>query len=153
MSNYNPVYWSVWTSQKFTQLNPTEKLVYLYLLTNEKTQPSGIYSILLKHIACDCEIELSEVEKTIDRMSHLGMIKYWKDENLIYIHKFFRYSKGMIKNPKNLNGPLKRQRELLKNVEAWKLFDAEFENEISLLNEALMKLQTNKDRNGDNINN
>lgn len=150
MGNYNPIYKALWTSQKFNQLNTTEKLVYLYLLTNEKTQQSGIYSILIKQIACDCELELTEVEQALDKMSELGMIKYWKDTGLLFIHKFFKYSKGMIKSPKNLDGTLKRQRELLKNVEVWELFDTEFENELSLINEALMKHQSNK--NGDNIN-
>ena len=124
----------------------------MYLLTNEKTQPSGIYSILLKHIACDCELQLSEVEKSIDKLSELGMIKYWKGENLIYIHKFFKYSNGTIKNNKILDGTLKRQRTLLNNAEAWELFDAEFEDILIAINDALMKLQTNKDKNENNIN-
>lgn len=80
------------------------------------------------------------------------MIKFYEDENLVFIHKYFKYSKGMIKNPKILDKTLTRERELINNPDVWQLFDMEFNQELELINEALMKYQTNKDNNENSYN-
>lgn len=143
MGNYNPVYKSLWTSQKFNLLDANEKLIFLYLLTNEKVKQTGIYNIMVKHIACECGLMLSETEKAINKMQEIRLIHYWNDENLIYICNFFRFSKGMIKNPKILAETINRQKELLANHSVWNLFDSDYAQEIQSINKALINHQTN----------
>lgn len=153
MGNYNPVYKTIWTSQKFNLLDASEKLIYLYLITNEKIKQTGVYNIMLKHIACECGLMLPDVEKSIKRMAKIRLISYWHEENLIYIPKFFRFSKGMIKNPKILAETIYRQKELLTNHSVWKLFDEEYQQEMQFINDALIKHQSNKDNNSSNSKN
>lgn len=126
-------------------LKPNEKLVFLYLLTNEKTQQTGIYQILPKQIACDCNLDLKTVTDAIDILINNSSITYWENESLIYIHKFFKFAKGMIKKPATLDATIRRQRELIKNAEAWKMFDCEYTEELASINEALINNQSNKD--------
>ena len=140
------------TEAEIIQKVSDEKYVYLYLLTNEKVKQTGIYNIMLKHIACECGLKLEDVEKIIPKMSDIGLIKYWSDENLIYIPKFFKYSKGMIKNPKILLETINRQKELLSNHPIWSIFDEEYSKEIQVINDLLIKNQTNKDNNNNNNN-
>lgn len=149
MGNYNPVYKSLWTSQKFNLLDANEKLIFLYLLTNEKVKQTGIYNIMVKHIACECGLMLPETQKAVNKMQEIGLIHYWDDENLIYIRNFFRFSKGMIRNPKILAETINRQKELLANHSVWDLFDRDYAQEIQSINKALMNLQTNNS-NSDN---
>lgn len=150
MGNYNPVYRSLWSNQKFSGLKPDEKLVFLYLLTNEKTQQTGIYQILLKQIACDCNLDLEPVADAVQSLIDKSLITYWENESLIYIHKFFKFAKGMIKKPATLDATIRRQRELIQNQQAWKMFDTEYAEELKSINKALMNNQANK--NNDNSN-
>jgi len=150
MGNYNPVYKSLWTNQKFSGLESDEKLVFLHLLTNEKTQQTGIYQILPKQIACDCNLDLDIVTEAIQSLISNSLIVYWEQGSLIYIHKFFKFSKGMIKNPNILKKIIDRQRELIKNSEAWKIFDSEFKEELASINTTLVDSQSNSNNSSNN---
>lgn len=143
MGNYEPIYKSIWASKKFNLLDANQKLIFLYLLTNEKVKKTGIYNIMLKHIACECGLMLPETKNAANKMQEIGLIQYWDDENLIYIRNFFKFSKGMIKNPKILADTINRQKELLANHSVWDLFDTDYAEEMQAINEALMNHQTN----------
>lgn len=153
MGNYEPVYKSLWASKKFNLLDANQKLIFLYLLTNEKVKKTGIYNIMLKHIACECGLMLPETADAIKKMQEIGLIDYWDDENLIYIHNFFKFSKGMIKNPKILAETINRQKELLANHCVWDLFDTDYAEEMQAINEALMNHQTNNSNDNSDSNN
>lgn len=146
MGNYNPVYKAIWTSQKFQAISPNEKLIYFNLLTNEKTQPTGIYQIMPKQVACDCDLPTADVEVAFEKFIEIGLIQYWAKDNVIYIRNFFKFSKGTIKNPAVLNSAIKRQIELLEHVEAWQLFSEEYNN-IPFINDLLMNHQANNSNN------
>lgn len=151
MGNYNPVYKNLWSSPKFEKLSPLEKLVYIYLITNEKTQQTGIYQILPKQIVCDCNIDLSEVQSALSNFEEAELIKYWPEQNLLFIYDHFKAAKGMIKNPTILLGCINAQKKLINNAAVWQLFNTEYTQELKLIQEAvnksLMKNQTNKSNN------
>ena len=140
MGNYNPVYKSIWTSKHFNQLASEEKLVYLYLLTNRLTSQLGICSIKPLYIAGDCGLSEATIVKILNKLHKNKMIALWSKENLIFIHKFFKYSKGIIRNPTILAKVLCREYELLDNVRLWELFTVEYNQEI---HEILRKLESN----------
>lgn len=147
MGNYNPVYKNIWSDPKFEKLNVPEKLVYLYLITNEKTQQTGFYQIRTNQISCDCGPTIEEVKNALAHLEKIGLIKYWPEQNQIFIYNHFKIAKGMIKNPMTLTNCIKRQRELINNPEAWDLFDKSYKTELDAINEALIKNQTNKNSN------
>lgn len=125
MGNYLPVYKQIWTSTKFDKLNSNEKLIFLYFLTSPTTQNTGIFNILPKQIACDCALDIKTVHTSIENMQQIGLIKYWNNENLFYIHKMFSFTRGTIKNPKMLYKTILRQEQLIQNNEVWQLFKEE----------------------------
>ncbi len=130
MGNYYPVYKSIWTSSCFDKLGNNGKLIYLYLLTNNFTTQMGICRVKPSYIATDCSIDEIEVVKILKEMHKLNIIRLWQDENLIFIHKFFRYTKGTIKSPITLSKTMLRERELLNKPDLWVLFTAEFNKEL-----------------------
>lgn len=165
MGNYNPVYKTTWSDPRFAELEPLAKLVYLNLITNERTQHTGIYQIRPQQIACDCGIDIEEIQKILKKLEEVMLIKFWWELNQVYIFGHFKIAKGMIKTSTTLMGCTNRQRDLIKNPEAWKMFDNEYQEELKLLqksvNKSLMKNQINKsnnnndymDRNNDEDNN
>lgn len=146
MSNYNPIYKSIWTSTKFNKLNSNEKFMFLFLLNNEKANQTGLYQILLKQIACECDLEMGIVEAGIKKMIDVGLIKYWFEDNIIYIYKLFKYTKGTIKRASILISCIQRQKELLNCPEGWKIFDNEHKESLVDINESLIKQQSNRNR-------
>lgn len=84
-----------WRDDYIAHLDPSEKLIYLYLLTNPDTTISGIYQIPLKTIAVDTGYEESMIVKIVKRFESDGKIMY--KEGRICIKNF---QKNQALNPK-----------------------------------------------------
>lgn len=65
-----------WRDSYIENLDPTEKLLFLYLLSNPDTNISGIYEIPIKIVAVDTGIDVSMVKKLFDRFEKDDKIKY-----------------------------------------------------------------------------
>jgi len=65
-----------WDDTYVMQLDPIEKLLFLYFLTNPLTNICGIYEITTRRIAFDTGINSEMVEKILKR--------YEKDNKIIY---------------------------------------------------------------------
>lgn len=77
-----------WDDNYSSNLDPIEKLLFLYFLTNTSTNISGIYEIPLKKIAVETGIEKEMVLKILDRFAKDGKIFYW--EGWIAIKNFIK---------------------------------------------------------------
>ena len=66
-----------WEDVYISNLDPIEKLLFLYFITNTHTNISGVYEIPIKTIAVDTGIDKEMVEKVIGRFS--------KDKKIFYI--------------------------------------------------------------------
>lgn len=81
-----------WDDQYVVELDPIEKLLFLYFLTNPLTNLAGVYEIPLKRIAFDTGIDKDMVRKIIDRFSkddkihfldgYIIMINHRKNQNV-----------------------------------------------------------------------
>lgn len=65
-----------WTDTYITSLDPIEKLLFLYFITNHLTNISGVYEIQLKQVAFDTGIHLDMVEKI--------MARFERDKKIVY---------------------------------------------------------------------
>lgn len=63
-----------WDDDYTSNLDPIEKLLFLYLLTNTSTNICGIYEIPLKKIANETGIDKEMVSKILDRFQKDGKI-------------------------------------------------------------------------------
>ncbi|MEK7180285.1 MAG: hypothetical protein AAB706_02315 [Patescibacteria group bacterium] len=78
-----------WSDSWIVNLDPTEKLLFLYLLTNERTNICGIYELPLKFMATETGIEKEMVEKVLKRFT--------KDKKIYFINGWI-VIKNFIKN-------------------------------------------------------
>ncbi len=69
-----------WTDGYIEELDPSEKLIFLYLLTNPLTSIGGVYEISIKRIAYDTGFDKDMVLKILKRFE--------KDSKVYYIHSF-----------------------------------------------------------------
>lgn len=96
MSKNRYVNTNFWEDSYTANLDPSEKLIFLYLLTNSCTNIAGVYQITLKRIACDTGIDRDMVLKILERFK--------KDDKTDYIDGWM-VIKNFIKH-QNLNSHL-----------------------------------------------
>lgn len=83
-----------WIDDYTSNLDPIEKLLFLYLLTNTATEICGVYELPLKIMAVDTGIDKDMVEKILKRFE--------KDSKILYIDGWvciINFTKHQTKNP------------------------------------------------------
>jgi hypothetical protein len=78
-----------WSDGWIVNLDPIEKLLFLYLLTNERTNICGVYELPIKYMAIETGIDKDMVEKVLKRFT--------KDKKIYFI-KGWVVIKNFIKN-------------------------------------------------------
>lgn len=111
---------SFWTDSYIENLDPIEKLLFIYLLTNPLCNIAGIYQIQTKRIAFEIGIDKEMVEKLLKRLVDDGKIIRHHDWLLIVNHAKHQ----SFKNP-NVTAGIKRIiEELPAEVKALKGFES-----------------------------
>jgi len=83
-----------WSDDYIQELNPNEKLMFLYLLTNPKTELCGIYEISIKTIIFETGLTEEEVNSAFEHFE--------RDSKVIYYGKYIilpNYLKNQKLNP------------------------------------------------------
>ena len=65
-----------WSDYYVADLDPVEKLLFLYLLTCERSTLAGIYELPIKMMAVETGIDVFMVEKILRRFEDEGKVKY-----------------------------------------------------------------------------
>jgi DNA-binding MarR family transcriptional regulator len=65
-----------WDDEYTATLDPSERYMFLYFLTNSQTNIAGIYQIQLRRIAFDTGYDQEMVKKIIDRFSRDGKLYF-----------------------------------------------------------------------------
>ncbi len=74
---------SFWDDKWIMELNPSEKFLYMYLLTNPLTNIAGIYKITKNRISFDSGFEISTVEEIIMRFEKDRKAFHYNNEFVI----------------------------------------------------------------------
>jgi len=98
MSKYKPLYSNLWNDPDFEKYTPQEKLIYIFLITNQAVEKSGIYKITIKQISFYTDCNKSIINDFINKLINDNKIKYDFEKGVIFIKNVFKFQKGMIKN-------------------------------------------------------
>ena len=110
---------SFWTDTYIEDLDPSEKLIFLYLLTNPLCNIAWIYEIKIKRIAYETWFDKDMVEKILNRFVRDG--KILKVDDWILLKNFW---KNQSTNPNVLKGMQRIIDELPEKVKALKGFES-----------------------------
>lgn len=107
MAKQRFIYDSFWTDSYIETLNPQEKLLFIYLLTNPLCNIAGMYEITNKRISYETGLDLKDIEKIKS--------KFQKDDKLL-IFKEWVVIINFIKN-QSLNENVKEgMRRIIKSL-------------------------------------
>lgn len=91
---YTAVSRSLWHSRKFRQLADFEKVLYLYLLTNEAVTPIGVYRFQPITALWDLdrrESDLGVLEQALERLKVIDLIEHDPHERLLRLVNFITF--------------------------------------------------------------
>jgi len=89
MADFRYIKCKFWSDPYILELEPDEKLIFIWLFTNEHSNQAGIYPISLKTIAFETGCELNRVKEIIKKFMEDGKIKY--EENIIWVINFLKH--------------------------------------------------------------
>jgi|AntRauTorckE6833_2_1112554.scaffolds.fasta_scaffold04218_1 hypothetical protein len=89
MSKLRSVNTHFWSDTYIVDLDPIEKLLFLFLLTNEQTNMLGIYELHIRRIAFDTGVDKDMVLKIFERFEKAGKAKY--SDGYVILQKFLKH--------------------------------------------------------------
>lgn len=126
-----------WSDNYISNLDPSEKLLFLYFLTNPFTNISGAYEISIKQIALDTGFDKEMVEKIIKRFE--------VDDRVHYLHGYIvvkNFIKHQEKNPKVILGIENEAKNLPQDIKNIVYDSLSYLNSNSNLNSNLVRVVT-----------
>ncbi|MCG4280891.1 DnaD domain-containing protein [Lacticaseibacillus saniviri] len=92
MAIYRQVHLSIWQDKWFSELESSEKLLWVYLLTNPKTTQSGVYEFSTKYAVFETGLSRKEVEDALQSFIKAERVLYDQETEEIMIVNWLRYN-------------------------------------------------------------
>lgn len=89
MSKLRSINTSIWSDTWFEDLETDQKLLFIYLITNDKTNMLGVYETSIKKISFETGISKARIEKSFDDFEQVGKIKY--QNNRVVLLNFLKH--------------------------------------------------------------
>jgi hypothetical protein len=90
MAEFRQVHTKMWKDEWFLDLEPPEKLLFIYLFSNELTSVAGIYKLPVRAIAFETGLDLSFVRDTLHRFERDGKIRY--ENGVMWVKNLRKYN-------------------------------------------------------------
>jgi len=89
MANFRQIHCSIWKDPWFIDLTPTEKLIFIYFITNDMSTLSGIYEISISVIVFETGIRRAYIEDALKRFAKDRKVYY--EDGIIWVKNLRRY--------------------------------------------------------------
>lgn len=137
----------IWDDEWFEDLSSEQKLVFLYLLTNQNTNILGIYQLSIKRIAYDTDLSKETVRKALEDFEKVGKVFYLEDNYIVLVN----WLKNQSLNPNMKKAALSIISQLPNSLREKLLLSENFKDFESLSNAFLMlSASRNRSRNRNN---
>ena len=98
MANYRQIHTKIWTDPWFIELEADEKLLFIYLFSNDRANLVGIYDISPKTIAHETDIPKERIGEILADFEMDG--KVFRDGSWVWIVNLFNYNAHNLASPK-----------------------------------------------------
>jgi hypothetical protein len=84
---YRLVDTGAWDDPWFSELTPSGKLLFLYLLTNRRTNSVGAYELTVRQVSFETGMPADEVERLLTEMH--PKVQWWHEHNIVWVKNFY----------------------------------------------------------------
>lgn len=99
MADYRQIHTKIWKDGWFLDLCTEDKLLFIYLFSNERANLAGLYDLPIKVIVFETGIPLEQVETCLERFEEAGKV-HCSLSDWIWIPSLIRYNARNIESPK-----------------------------------------------------
>lgn len=89
MANYRQIHTQIWRDDWFSELTTDEKLLFIYLFSNDSSSLTGLYKISLRVIAFETGLSTEFVRDALIKFESGGRVVF--RDNIIWIVHMWRY--------------------------------------------------------------
>ena len=89
MANYRQVHVSLWKDEWFLDLEPEQKLLFIYLFSNESTSLAGIYKLAFKVICFETNLDADYVREALRLFTEKRKVYY--EDGIVWVVNMRRY--------------------------------------------------------------
>ena len=89
MSNYRQIHTKIWKDAWFLDLEPAQKLFFIYLFSNERASLAGIYELPLRVMSFETGIPMQEINEALDTFSDNQKAYY--EDGVLWLTSFRKY--------------------------------------------------------------
>ena len=162
MAKYRPIYTNIWKDPNFQNFNSTEKIIFIYLFSNEQTSESGIYPITTQTIANETGLTKSSIDKVL--VKGLPNVCYDFERSFVFVVNFLTHNgKG---RPDLVKKAIENENEkfatplwaifnyrypYFKQEIDYKQLNKDLEKTLQDLDKSFPKLNSNSNRNSNSI--
>lgn len=90
MAEFRNIHTRIWKDTWFSELATDEKLLFIYLFSNERASVCGMYELPLKYIVFETGITADRVSEILDRFSADGKVFY--ENGIVWVVNLKRYN-------------------------------------------------------------
>jgi hypothetical protein len=105
MANYRQIHTQIWRDNWFLELKPDEKLLFIYLFSNDSSNLAGIYEIHESIIALETGLRLSRIREILAKLEASNKVHY--GNGIVWIVNMRKYhSNASEKIQKNIDAAI-----------------------------------------------
>jgi len=90
MAEYRQVHTRIWHDDWFVELSPNDKLIFIYLFTNENSNLAGIYKLSMRHANLETGLDTDAILGAMKRFEADGKVMY--RDGYIWVKNLRRYN-------------------------------------------------------------
>ena len=98
MANYRQIHTRIWKDAWFFELSATDKLLFIYLFSNERANITGLYDLHKKIIVFESGLSSRDVEKGLETFRNAGKVFY--EDGWIWIPNLIKYNSASLNSDK-----------------------------------------------------
>lgn len=98
MANYRQIHTKIWKDGWFLDLCTEDKLLFIYLFSNERASLAGLYDLPIKVIVFETGIPLEQVKSCLEQFEKAGKVRCI--DGWVWIPNLIRYNARNIESPK-----------------------------------------------------
>jgi DnaD/phage-associated family protein len=91
MSNYRQLHTRMWADTWFIELKTEQKLLFVYLFSNERASVCGLYEIPLRFISFETGLEKDQIVEAFEVFTQAGKIEYDYAAGVIWVKNMAKY--------------------------------------------------------------
>lgn len=89
MADYRQIHVSIWNDEWFLDLEPDQKLLFIYLFSNKNASMSGLYKLPIKVMAFETGLDQKNITKSLDLFAKANKVHY--QDGIVWVVNMRRY--------------------------------------------------------------